>query len=70
MLLAPFKCLFKWINRIISKSVQAISKIILILESCKFLAYTWIASVVFWSFKLRSKQCEIVFSSIIYIITA
>ena len=34
----PSKCLFKWIKRIISKSVHAISKILFILGSYKFLA--------------------------------
>ena len=38
MLLAPSKCLFKWINTIISKSIHVISKILFILESYKFLA--------------------------------
>ena len=38
MFFAPSKCLFKWINWIISKTVHAISKIIFILGSWKFLA--------------------------------
>ena len=38
MLLAPSKCLFKWINMIISKSIHGISKIIFILRPYKFLA--------------------------------
>ena len=38
MLVTPSKCLFKWINRIISKSVHMISKIIFILGLYKFLA--------------------------------
>ena len=48
VLLALSMCLFRWINRIISKRAHAISKIIFILGSKKFLAclervisYTW-----------------------------
>ena len=43
MLLAPSKGLFKWINKIIQKSVRAISKILFILESYKFL--TWLECI-------------------------
>ena len=38
MVLAPSKCLFMWIKRVISKSIHAISKIIFILGLYKFVA--------------------------------
>ena len=47
--LAPSKCLFKWINRVITKSARVISKILFILGSYKFLAYLECVRIYAWS---------------------
>ena len=47
--LAPSKCLFKWINRIFSKSARAISKILFNLGSYNFLAYLECVRSYAWS---------------------
>ena len=66
VLLAPSMCLFRWINRIISKRAHTISKILFILGSKKFLAclklvrsYAWSFSHSREPFRSRSKQCDL-----------